>query len=490
MSLLARNIRSNFVNRIIVAIITFIAVPYLVSKLGVSGYGLYALLTILILYMTVGDIGLSKSVARFVATYRTDDRLQHIYATFFTLLCLLSSTTLVVSILFETPLLLALGLEPKSTAALYYICVATAISMMFRSFAIGIMFGHENFIFFNQSNVVFEAAKWSISVYLSAPGNDALETVMFAQLLILVLQTFTLFVYCKAYFFQSGSFKAPKSFWAREILGFSSKVALSDFFTKVISYSDKIIVAVLGSISGISFYYIAFQVSSKIFDIPSNILLAYYPKYAVAFSTHDNENLASLLKMSTRVILIAVSPIIFTIILGAEPLLSLWVGLDVAAETSLLLQILTIGTLIACCLAPMLNLLNAIGFPQYILANNIAASLVVIGLGIVLVEEYGVMGGALAWSAVQFLPLLFVAPKVGKLLEFSITRYLMLSALLPVTVIGATFIILYSFLVSFLESELACLLIVNLAISFVIYKALLTPRAKSMILSKVLKKND
>ena len=58
MSVLARNIRSNFVNRIIVAIITFIAVPYLVSKLGVSGYGLFALLTILILYMTVGDIGL------------------------------------------------------------------------------------------------------------------------------------------------------------------------------------------------------------------------------------------------------------------------------------------------------------------------------------------------------------------------------------------------------------------------------------------------
>lgn len=124
-------------------------------------------------------------------------------------------TTLVVSILFETPLLLVLGLEPKSTAALYYICVATAISIMFTSFAIGIMFGHENFIFFNQSNVVFEAAKWSILVYLSAPGNDALETFMYAQLLILVLQTVTLFVYCKVYFFQSGSFKAPQSFWAK-----------------------------------------------------------------------------------------------------------------------------------------------------------------------------------------------------------------------------------------------------------------------------------
>lgn len=60
MSRLVKNIRSNFVNRIIVVIITLIAVPYLVSKLGVSGCGLYTLLTILILYMTVGDVGLSK----------------------------------------------------------------------------------------------------------------------------------------------------------------------------------------------------------------------------------------------------------------------------------------------------------------------------------------------------------------------------------------------------------------------------------------------
>lgn len=139
---LFKNIRSNFLNRICVAVITFTAIPYLVTNLGIRDYGLYALLTILIMYLTLADIGLSKSIARFVATYRAKNELEDIYTNFFVLLCSLATITIIAALVLCDYILSVLGLDPETMVPLFYLCVANAVAMMFRSI-VGISFqGH------------------------------------------------------------------------------------------------------------------------------------------------------------------------------------------------------------------------------------------------------------------------------------------------------------------------------------------------------------
>jgi O-antigen/teichoic acid export membrane protein len=482
MSMLLKNIQSNFFNRIAVALTTFMAIPFLVTNLGEQGYGIYALLTMLILYLTIADIGISKSIARYIAAYRSDSSISNLYSTFFSLLCFIAFFTMMLSIIFEKQLLQMLELGSSTSKYLYYICVATAVSMMFRSYFIGVLFGHENFIFYNTGNIIFEIIKWSLIVYLSYLKTNALEAIMAIQLLIITIQTIILFLYCKINFFNESIVARPQMNLVKEILGFSSKVALSDFFTKIISYADKIIVAVVGSVSGLSYYYIAFQVSSKIFEAPSNILLAFYPKFAVAYSENNYKELASLFKMSTRIIMLTVTPIIYLLFIGSQTLLILWLGYEVAMNTFVLLKILSIGTLFACALVPSLNLINAIGYPQYVLINNAIASVFVIGAGIILVQEYGAIGGIIAWSLAQLFPIIFILPKASNILKISIFDYLVKFVFMPISLIGLLIIVIYNLLLYKFEEGLLSLTITYLLSLLVIYRFFLTSNERLILL--------
>ena len=50
-------------------LIAILVTPYLVRKLGIEGYGVYALLTSLVGYFSLMDLGLGQGVTKYVAEY-------------------------------------------------------------------------------------------------------------------------------------------------------------------------------------------------------------------------------------------------------------------------------------------------------------------------------------------------------------------------------------------------------------------------------------
>src|SRR5438094_9823521 len=69
----ARNALYNSGAWAVSVLIAILVTPYLVRKLGTEGYGVYALLTSLVGYFSLMDLGLGQGVTKFVAQYVAQD---------------------------------------------------------------------------------------------------------------------------------------------------------------------------------------------------------------------------------------------------------------------------------------------------------------------------------------------------------------------------------------------------------------------------------
>src|SRR5262245_60736907 len=68
---MARNILSNWGGQLFALVSAFIVSPYIVRKLGSSGYGVWSLMIALTSYMTLLDLGVRGAVLRYVAKHHT-----------------------------------------------------------------------------------------------------------------------------------------------------------------------------------------------------------------------------------------------------------------------------------------------------------------------------------------------------------------------------------------------------------------------------------
>jgi O-antigen/teichoic acid export membrane protein len=248
----------------------------------------------------------------------------------------------------------------------------------------------------------------------------------------------------------------------KEIMGFSTQVGLADFFSKILSYSDKIAVSILGSITGLSFYYIAFQASSKILEIPSNVLTVYYSKFSKSYANNNIDLLKKDFKYATKVILIFISPLTLSLFCGSKFLLTLWLNKEVALISSPLLKIFCAGVFVGSISLPSINLANAIGKPKYPLQNNVLMGIILISISIVMIKTYGIIGGAIAWSSVQIIPLIFVTMRICKFLDINYKTYFLYDLLMPfikISVIFLTTFVLFEFL---MKNDILFLIISNL----------------------------
>ena len=439
----AKNIKSNFLNKIWVGVLSLISIPFLLENLGKVEFGIFSLFSILIVYFTLADLGLSKSVVRFVTLYKETQKLRKIYSTFLYLFLILGLLLFFLGLIFGEKLLAFLKINTDlGYDQVYIISLATVFIMMLKSFYVGLVYAYDKFIFYNKVNVIVETLRWS-SIVLVSFYENAIVNVFLAQLIVISIHTLILLYYSNKLLPMFPLKITIEKSLVKEILGFSSQVSLSDFFTRLMTYSDKIVVTVIGTISNLSFYYIAFQVASKLYEIPGNILLVYYTKFGINFSANKIDSLRKDFIGATKITMILISPILLSVLMVSNSLVSLWLNEDVAMIISPVLQVFCIGVYMGSILMPSINLSNAIGKPRYPLMNNIVSSIILIPLSVVLFKEYGIIGGAMAWSIMQIFPIFFVTRKVCRIIDYDFKKYLINDLLFPFLKISSIFLLLF-----------------------------------------------
>ena len=162
----------------------------------------------------------------------------------------------------------------------------------------------------------------------------------------------------------------------------------------IFSSADRLMVGSLLGADVLANYSICLQLAQQVQSIPAafgGFLFPYFTKRSQALAGRQQ---SSLLLTSTAFLSLLAIIIALPIVIGAYPLLRLWVGSAVAAESSTLLSLLGLGYCSLALPTAAHYFLYGTGQAKWVALSNLVAGVLSLLLNFMLVPWFGVLGAA------------------------------------------------------------------------------------------------
>jgi O-antigen/teichoic acid export membrane protein len=143
------------------------------------------------------------------------------------------------------------------------------------------------------------------------------------------------------------------------------------------------------------YYSLAATLTSFVTSLHAAVIAVIMPNAATIGAKKDREALGSLLVSATRYGVITLILTSLPLILGAQLLLTLWVGKSYADHTVLLLQLLVVANFIRYIGAPYATIALAVGEQKQIILSPLIEGVINLIISVILTSYYGVIGVAI-----------------------------------------------------------------------------------------------
>ena len=397
---LFRNAVFNLAGGLIPAITALITVPVILSRLGTSQYGVYALVTSIVGYFAVIDINVTAGSVKFLAEHHTQknhDRAGQVLsfgALIYLAIGLLGALGLVV---FAQPLVTGVFKVPPELHA-------TSVQALHGA-AAGFFFGQMQVYLLSVPQALqrydvagrFEGAFGSLVSILTLVVvllGGGLPEIMWARAALSAINCFMLLrVIRKIY--PEIRLRKP----GRDIMGgiasFSAYSYLSRLATTTFLHADNLILGALVSMTAVSLFTVPFQLVNRVFGIINRASAVMFPATSALAAQGNFEGLRIAYLTSTRYVAYLNGCVLVLLAVGSRELLHYWVpSLDPSA--SLVLIILALATFIDS-LTNIPSLVNdGLGTPRNTGLFAIARAALGLGLGYLAIKWGGILGAALA----------------------------------------------------------------------------------------------
>jgi len=182
-----------------------------------------------------------------------------------------------------------------------------------------------------------------------------------------------------------------------QLLRFGGWITVSSLAGPILVYLDRFLIGSALSMATVAYYTAPFEVVTRLWIIPGSLVMTLFPAFSTLGMTH-REDLQLVFVRSIKYLLLATGPLILILLFFSNTILLLWLGPEIAEQSSLTFQILLLGTLVGL-LAPVSSaLLQGLGRPE-ILAKLYAVEIPFnIVLVWVLVQSFGIEGAALSFA--------------------------------------------------------------------------------------------
>lgn len=174
---IARNMAFNWAGMACEAVVGFLLLPLLVSRLGDTGYGLWVVIGSLTGFFQLMDLGMRGSVGRFVALYRAHNdvgAINRTISTSFTLLSVIGvlAAVVVLALSFVFPSMVEVPPELAGDVRLAFILVALNLGLwfVFQGFD-AILWGYQRFDLLNCIDVPTAFLRLALCYVFVTPAN-------------------------------------------------------------------------------------------------------------------------------------------------------------------------------------------------------------------------------------------------------------------------------------------------------------------------------
>jgi O-antigen/teichoic acid export membrane protein len=428
--LLARNTLINFIGQVVPLIVGVITIPFVVRGLGIERFGLLSLTWVVLGYFAIFDLGLGRATTKYVAEALgkgEEDEVPILLWTSVTVqvvlgivgaLVLIGITPLLVELILKIPV----GLIGEAKGTLYLLALSFPAVLASGSFS-GILEASQRFDLLNAVRIPSSACTFLLPVVGLLLGFR-LPGIVVLILVSRVLSLSALIVCNFRTFPKLRNFSAHFAFLPH-LLTYGGWVMLTNFLNPILIYLDRFLVASLLSMAAVAYYTVPYEIVTRLWIFPLSLIMVLFPAFSTLEGIGDQQKLGILFVRSIKYVLLALGPIVLILALFAKDALQLWLGIEFAAQSKLVMQILLLGVLINSLAHIPYWLLYGVGRPDIPAKFHLLELPLYFGIAWILISRWGIGGAALAWTLRVALDatLLFVA--AFKVCQFS--RRLLLS---------------------------------------------------------------
>jgi O-antigen/teichoic acid export membrane protein len=435
-----RSTLSNYLGKVVTLGVGFLLTPFMLHRLGAAEYGLWILVSSLVGYGALLDLGLATAVTKYVAEYRAKDQTDEAARLVATVLCLylaLGLAAIGLSALLAPIFPDLFHLPPEQHARATRLVLLSGVSLGLSipsAITSAILWGLQRFDLANGLGIVGTLMSGAVTVVILVRGGDVLDLVAAGIVITLLMQFPAVWIIRRVAPELHFGWRGASRQRLRTVFSFSASLFLMNVAGRLQSKTDEIVIGAFLPILAVTPYAIARRLSDMGRILTEQFMKVLLPLASELHAENDQARLRTLYIVSTRLTLASFLAIGAALVTLASALLTLWVGPEYARYAYLVL-ILTVAGLIDTSLWPAGFVLQGMARHQRLAVIAFGSGVANLALSIHLLRPLGLTGVALGTLIPTTLEAgLFVLPYTLRVIGISLREALTeiwLPSLLP-----------------------------------------------------------
>jgi len=399
--LIAKNSILNLAGQILPMLTGVLTIPYIVRGLGTDGYGILSIAMMLLGYFNIFDLGLSRATVKFVAENLDSDETHKVPELIWTSLSLLVVLGCIggaiaaffvpisVTHVFKMPPALA----GQARIALFVLCASMPV-MLGNNALRGVLEAAQRFDLVNLVKVPSSVLFYLVAA-LAIPIGVHVAGIVSLMVGIRLISTIAYFFQCFRVIpglrdhlrFSRGSL--------RPLAVFGGWIMVSNVAGPIFAYLERFMIATILSVSTLTFYSAPYELVSKLLIVPMAIVPSLFPY----FSYHGNKKTTEVSEVTSRTVkylLLAFAPAVAVFFFFAHDIMLLWLGPTFAAQSTVVLQVITLVCVFNGLAYVPYTSVQALGRPAWKAIEDLVTIPIYAAIAWYLMRRYGINGAAFA----------------------------------------------------------------------------------------------
>jgi O-antigen/teichoic acid export membrane protein len=426
--LLARNVAMDYVAIAIDLALGMVMLPFNVSHLGPSAYGLFVLSTSVTTYFSMLDMGYGSAQVKFAAQYRAfrDVRaINEIASTLFFLFIGIAAISYLLAAVVAANIGSVLRLAPEdvstATAVVLMVSVYAALGLPFSVFG-GVTNGFQRFYLNNYISIATSLSVAAATYVVLSSGYGIVELVAATT----TLRILSLFAYrrsaYRAFPLLSIRWRHVRVTRLREVTGFSVFLLMIEIAGKINFTSDTVVIGAFMGTAAVAVWAVGARLIAGVRSLSTVMSRFLFPMIVDSAVLGHTARLRTVLVQGTRLSLAVVIPLAFTLALLADVLILEWVGPGFE-ESATVVWVLASVLIVRIGNATAYSVLKGADGHRFAAACSVGGALANLALSIILVQYFGLPGVAFGTLIpVVVVAALFVYPAACRRADLSLWR--------------------------------------------------------------------
>lgn len=381
---------------------SFFSVPFVIRFLGTEAYGVLVLVMLIPTYFVFSDFGMGNASTKFASEAFAQGLRKkegEIVRTAALIAFLFSFPITAALFLFSFPVVAAFVPEHLQSQASFALKL-TAVTFLLT--ALGGIFNTPQLArlrmdlntFVNTSGRLLSAVGMPLVLYFGGGIVEAVSVGLIAAFLILLGHITVSGGLLKELYQNTINREMIKP-----MLKFGSGWMIAVVATVLLINLEKVFLTGMISVESLAYYSVAFTFANMATVFSASMIQSLIPAFSQLLAPEQKEQLNGLFSRSIRLNLIWLLPAVMFLFVAAKPFFTIWAGEDFGRESSYPFYILLLGLFFNILAFVPHSAITAFGRTDVFAKLYWIELLLYVFLVIILINSFGILGAAIAWSA-------------------------------------------------------------------------------------------